>query len=176
MIKQIDDLKEAGNKRWYAVYTRNRHEKIVNSQLNKMGIETFLPLREHVSQWKDRKKRIQSPLFPGYLFTYINLKEDFIKLVSSRGLVRILGTNGKPEVIPEEEIDSLRTVVNGIYKYDPYPYLREGTKVVVTREPLEGTVGSIVERFGKHKLRVSIELIKRSVYVDIEADDVEVLQ
>ena len=62
------------------------------------------------------------------------------------------------------------------HKYSIGADLREGTRVVVTREPLEGTVGSIVERYGKHKLRVSIELIKRSVYVDIEADDVEVLQ
>ncbi len=164
------------DKQWYAIYTRSRHEKIVYELLNDKGIETFLPLRVFLSQWKDRKKKIESPLFPGYLFTRINILDDFTKVITSKGVVKILGTNGTPIPIPINEIDSVKTLLKSGLKYDPYPYLKSGMKVQVIRGPLQGIIGKINERLGKYKLLISIELIKRSISVEIDVKDIEPIE
>jgi len=163
-------------KQWYAIYTRSRHEKVVYELLNDKGIQTFLPLRVLLSQWKDRKKKIESPLFPGYLFTRINILDDFTKVITSKGVVKILGTNGTPIPIPTDEIDSVKTLLKSGLKYDPYPFLKSGMKVQVIRGPLQGINGKINERLGKYKLLISIELIKRSISVEIDVKDVEPIE
>ena len=163
-------------KQWYAIYTRSRHEKVVYELLNDKGVETFLPLRVLLSQWKDRKKKIESPLFPGYLFTRINILDDFTKVITSKGVVKILGTNGTPIPIPTDEIDSVKTLLKSGLKYDPYPFLKSGMKVQVIRGPLQGINGKINERLGKYKLLISIELIKRSISVEIDVKDVEPIE
>jgi len=163
-------------KQWYAIYTRSRHEKVVYELLNDKGIQTFLPLRVLLSQWKDRKKKIESPLFPGYLFTRINILDDFTKVITSKGVVKILGTNGTPIPIPTDEIDSVKTLLKSGLKYDPYPFLKSGMKVQVIRGPLQGIIGKINERLGKYKLLISIELIKRSISVEIDVKDVEPIE
>ena len=163
-------------KQWYAIYTRSRHEKVVYELLNDKGIHTFLPLRVLLSQWKDRKKKIESPLFPGYLFTRINILDDFTKVITSKGVVKILGTNGTPIPIPTDEIDSVKTLLKSGLKYDPYPFLKSGMKVQVIRGPLQGINGKINERLGKYKLLISIELIKRSISVEIDVKDVEPIE
>lgn len=164
------------NKNWFAVYTRNKHERVVETLLSEMGIETFLPTREQMSQRKDRRKVLNSPIFPGYIFTFIDLKSDYINVLSTKGVVTILGINGIPQYIPNDEIESLKLVLTSEYKNDPYPYLQKGTKVIVTKGPLEGTIGEIINKSGKFKLKVSVELIKSSVILDIDTCDVEVLQ
>ncbi len=164
------------DKQWYAIYTRSRHEKIVYELLNDKGIETFLPLRVFLSQWKDRKKKIESPLFSGYLFTRINILDDFTKVITSKGVVKILGTNGTPIPIPINEIDSVKTLLKSGLKYDPYPYLKSGMKVQLIRGPLQGIIGKISERLGKYKLLISIELIKRSISVEIDVKDIEPIE
>jgi len=166
---------EDKEKEWYAIYTRSRHEKIVDNDLTDKGVETFLPLREFVSQWKDRKKKIESPLFPGYLFTHINLVEDFRRIITTRGVVKIVGTNGTPVPIPKEQIDSVKALLKSSLKYDPYPYFSEGMEVLIISGPLQGVVGKVVEKRGKYRLLLSIDLIKRSVLVEVDAKDVEVL-
>ncbi|HLE24044.1 MAG TPA: UpxY family transcription antiterminator [Thermodesulfobacteriota bacterium] len=169
-------LGKEGEKQWYAIYTRSRHEKVVYELLNDKGVETFLPLRVLLSQWKDRKKKIESPLFPGYLFTRINILDDFTKVITSKGVVKILGTNGTPIPIPTDEIDSVKTLLKSGLKYDPYPFLKSGMKVQVIRGPLQGIIGKINERLGKYKLLISIELIKRSISVEIDVKDVEPIE
>ena len=169
-------LGKEGEKQWYAIYTRSRHEKVVYELLNDKGVETFLPLRVLLSQWKDRKKKIESPLFPGYLFTRINILDDFTKVITSKGVVKILGTNGTPISIPINEIDSVKTLLKSGLKYDPYPFLKSGMKVQVIRGPLQGIIGKINERLGKYKLLISIELIKRSISVEIDVKDVEPIE
>lgn len=164
------------NNNWFAVYTRNKHERVVETLLTEMGIETFLPTREQMSQRKDRRKILQSPLFPGYIFTFIDLKSDYINVLNTKGVVTILGINGIPQSIPNHEIESLKLVLRSEYKNDPYPYLQNGTKVIVTKGPLEGTIGEIISKSGRFKLKVSVELIKSSVILDINTCDVEVFQ
>jgi transcription antitermination factor NusG len=112
-------------------------------------------------------------LFPGYLFTRINLSEDFTKVISSKGVVKVLGTNGTPVPVPDEEVNSVKTLLKSGLKYDPYPYLNSQTKVIVVNGPLQGITGKIMARLGKYKLLISVELIKRSISVEIDVKDVE---
>jgi len=162
----------ASEKAWYAVYTVVRHEKAINEVCCKHSIETFLPLRETVNQWSDRKKRVRVPLFPGYLFVNI-LPQERWSVLSMPGVVRILGVNGTPVPVPEEQIDAIRRLLDSGLKYDPYSYLTEGREVVVIRGPLEGVRGKILKRRGNYRLVLSVDLILRSVSVEIDIEDVE---
>ncbi|MFQ5788187.1 MAG: transcription termination/antitermination protein NusG [Thermodesulfobacteriota bacterium] len=163
------------NKNWFAVYTRARHEKIVNSSLAEKDIETFLPLIDVISRWKDRKKKVQLPLFPGYLFVNMNLMElnEIFNVLNTHGVVRILGNNGEPIPIPIEQIEATRKLIETKLKFSPFPYYPEGTEVVVVRGPLEGVRGRILQIRGTYRLILSVNLIKRSVSVEVDIRDIE---
>ena len=135
---------------WYAVYTIVRHEKAVNKALTQKKITTFLPIKKVVNRWKDRKKEVSMPLFPGYLFVNL-LEEDRLNILNTQGVIRILGTNGEPEPIPEKQIEFIKTLVETNLNYDPWPYYTEGKEVIVVRGPLDGMCGKIVERRGEFK-------------------------
>lgn len=165
-------LEQAINKDWYAVYTVVRHEKRVNNALAQKDIETFLPLREEVSQWKDRRKRIQFPLFPGYLFVNLLLLDRW-KILNTRGVVRILGINGAPIPVPVEQIEAIKRLLESKLKFDPYTYFTQGREVVVVNGPLQGIKGRILERRGDYRLILSVDMIKRSVSVQVDVKDVE---
>jgi len=160
---------------WYAVYTVVRHEKAANTALKEKQIDTFLPLREVISQWKDRKKRVLLPLFPGYLF--VNTTLDYkLDILNTPGIVRILGISGRPVAIPDDQIVSIRKLLESKVSFDPYPYFKEGKRVIVTHGPLESIVGRIVERRGLKKLILSVDLIKRSVSVEVDIDLVDLVE
>jgi len=161
-------------KNWYAVYTIVRHEKAVNSALLEKDIETFLPLREVISQWKDRKKKVLLPLFPGYLFINSNL-EDRLTILNTPGIVRILGVTGSPIPIPDEQVEAIKKLIESRLPYDPYPYYNEGKMVMVVNGPLQGVVGRILQKRTSNKLILSVDLIKRSVSVEVQAEDVELV-
>ncbi|MGH7890184.1 MAG: UpxY family transcription antiterminator [Thermodesulfobacteriota bacterium] len=161
-------------KEWYAVYTVVRHEKAVNSALAEKEIETFLPLREVLSRWKDRKKRIQIPVFPGYLFVNIHLKEMW-DVLNRRSVVRILGVKGIPIPVPVDQISAIKSLLESNLRYDPYPYFSEGREVIVINGPLQGIRGKIVEVRGNYRLILSVDLIQRSVSVEIDMKDVELV-
>lgn len=166
----INDTK----KNWYAVYTIVRHEKAVNSALLEKDIETFLPLREVISQWKDRKKKVLLPLFPGYLFINSTL-EDRLTILNTPGIVRILGVTGSPIPIPDEQVEAVKKLIESRLPYDPYPYYNEGKMVMVVNGPLQGVVGRILQKRTSNKLILSVDLIKRSVSVEVQAEDVELV-
>ena len=166
-MSDCNSLASCMNKEWYAVYTVVRHEKTVNSSLAEKYIETFLPLREEVNSWKDRRKRVQLPLFPGYLFVNLLLK-DRLSVLNTRGVVRILGINGNPVPVPVEQIDAIKRVLESKLKYDPYPYFIQGREVVITNGPLQGMRGRILERRGSYRLILSIDIIQRSVVVEVD--------
>ncbi len=111
--------------RWYALYTRPRHEKAVAEQLERHRIEVFLPLREVLSRWKDRKKLVQRPLFPSYVFVRTDLGRKG-EVVRTNGVVCMVSFNGVLAPIPEEQIAAVRQVCLTKLPCDPYPYLTEG--------------------------------------------------
>ena len=170
-------LESSQSKLWYAVYTVVRHEKAVNSSFLKNNIETFLPLREVVSQWKDRRKKVLIPLFPGYIFVRIFDSDSWsiLSILNTRGVVRILSSNGSFLAVPTQQIDSVKRLVEANVEYDPYQYLVEGKEVTLVNGPLRGVTGKILERKGQNWLIVSIDIIKRSVSVKVDPADVELV-
>jgi len=160
------------NQRWFAVYTRSRHEKKVASLLEEKNIEVFLPLRKVLRRWKDRRKEIQLPLFSGYVFVRIGLQQR-ISILRTPGIVSILGDRGVPVEIPEQQIEAIRRVVQSDIKYDPYPYLKEGMRVTVVRGPLRGVEGVLVGKRKKHLLVLSVDLIQQSTALQVDISDTD---
>lgn len=159
--------------RWYAVYTRSRHEKVVAEELWKKQIEVFLPLHDKVSQWKDRKKTIQLPLFPGYLFVHAPLRDRRLDVLKVDSVVRIIGFNNEPVAIPDEQIQAVKTLVFSTLVFDPYPYLVVGDRVEIVRGPLKGLRGILLEKKNRLKFILSVDLILKSVACEVDASDVE---
>lgn len=157
--------------RWYALRTRSRHEKVVRDQLDKQGIEPLLPIVKRLSQWKDRKKEIEVPLFSGYCFVRFGQSEKLpVQKVS--GVVEIVGSGSRPEPIPDDEIQALKTLMSSVLPYDPHPYLHEGMAVEVVRGPLQGVRGVLLRKDKRHRLLVGIKLIQQAAAVEIDVGDV----
>lgn len=157
--------------KWYAVRTRSRHEKQVRDRLVAGGIEQLLPTVRRLSQWKDRKKEIEAPLFSGYCFARFPWAARHSVLTVS-GVVEIVGGGPRPEPIPDQEIEAIRTLMSSTLKYDAHPYLHEGMAVEVFRGPLEGVRGILVRKEKRHRLILSIHLIQQAASVEIDASDV----
>ncbi len=165
-------LSDTGPRAWYALQTRSRHEKIVRGHLERQDIEPFLPLFTQVSQWKDRKKKVEFPLFAGYCFARFGPAEDRSRILQCPGVVRIVGTQERPEVVPEEEIESLRLLVAQSFPYSTHPFLKEGSMVEVVRGPLKGARGRLVRQARECRLVLCVSLIQRAVSVEIDAADI----
>lgn len=164
--------------RWYAVHIRSRHEFQVSERLNLKGIDVFLPSVERLRKWKDRKKLIAFPLFPGYLFVHIPKRpQDILSVLKVKGTVRLLGSSpGEPEPIPDEQIISLKKLVENKSAsggLDPYPYLKEGQRVRIKKGALYGVEGILIERLGQHMLVISVDILRQGVALKIEASEVE---
>ena len=156
---------------WYAIWTRSRHEKQVRDQLDGRGIEPLLPLVTQRHQWKDRKKDVDLPLFPGYCFARFAWK-DSLCVLKAPGVVQVIGGSGHPEPIPEDEIQALKTLMIRTLPYDPHPYLREGMQVEVVRGPLKGIRGILVRKEKRQRLVISVHLIQQAASVEIDSGDI----
>ncbi len=163
------------NIKWYAVHVKSRHEFQALKSLNVKGIDAFLPTVERIRKWKDRKKTVEFPLFPGYLF--INMPESsqaMLIVLKTKGIVKLLGSlPGKPDPIPDVQIISLRKLVENKEALDPYPYLHEGQHVRIQKGPLAGVEGILTEKPGKHILVLSVDVLRQGVALTINASDVE---
>jgi transcription antitermination factor NusG len=159
---------------WYAAYTSANHEKRVAEQLGVRSVEHFLPLYESLRRWKDRKMRLQLPLFPGYVFVRLALR-DRLRVLQIPGLANLVAFNGTPAAVPQDEIEALRTSLASGVRAEPYPYLTAGRRVRIKYGPLTGMEGILLRRKGSLRLVISIELIKRSVAVDLDLADLTLL-
>jgi transcription termination/antitermination protein NusG len=158
--------------RWYAAYTCANHEKRVSEQLGVREVEHFLPLYSSVRRWKDRRVMLDLPLFPGYVFVRMAMW-DRLRVQTVPGVARLVGFDGKPAALPDEEIGALRTSLGSAIQAEPHPYLTAGRRVRMRSGPLAGMEGVLLRRKGSFRLVISIELIQRSVAVDADAADVE---
>jgi transcription antitermination factor NusG len=143
----------------------------VRDQLAAQGIEQLLPTVRRLSQWKDRKKEIEVPLFSGYCFVRFPWQERMPVLKVS-GMVEIVGGGSRPEPIPDEEINALKSLMASTLAYDAHPYLHEGMMVEVIRGPLKGVRGILVRKDKRHRLVISVHLIRQAASVEIDAPDV----
>jgi transcriptional antiterminator NusG len=157
---------------WFAVWTRSRHEKFVRDQLAERQVDVFLPTITKWSRWKDRKKKVDWPLFPGYCFAKFQLAER-LAILKCDGVVTIVSTDGRPSPIPQYEIESLRQLIASELSFDPCPLIKEGMLVEVKGGPLKGVVGRLVRKGAHARLVLSVDLIGQAVSVEVDAADVK---
>jgi transcription antitermination factor NusG len=157
---------------WFALHACAQHEKRIAAELQRRGIENFLPLFRTIRQWKDRRKQLDSPLFPGYLFVRLALREK-LKALQVPGVVRLVGFAGRPHPLPEQEIDALRVGITGGLVVQPHQYLTVGSRVRIVRGPLLGFSGILLRRKNVCRVVLSLNLIAQSASVEVSATDVE---
>ena len=161
--------------RWYAAYTSANHEKRVAIQLKERAVEHFLPLYESVRRWKDRRKRLQLPLFPGYVFVRFALR-DRLQVLQVPGVAKLVGFHGTPAELPQEEMEALRASLAGGVRAEPYPYLKIGRRVRVRVGLLAGLEGTLVRKKNGARFVMSLDPIMRSVAVEIDMAELESVQ
>lgn len=157
---------------WYAVKTRARHEKRVVQMLVERGLDCFAPLARQRHRWSDRVQLVEVPLFPTYVFVHIDLA-DRATVLTTRGVVGILGTGAQPSPIPDAEIDAVFQLLLQDAPLEPHPYVATGERVRIRWGPFAGIEGTIVRAEGKTKVIISIDLIRQAAALTIDAANVE---
>ena len=164
----VDDLN------WYALHCRPRHEKMVAQSLAERGVETFLPTVTEIHRWSDRRKSVQLPLFSCYVFAkFAPNRSDRLRVLRVGGVLSLVGSHGEGTAIPDEQIDSVRTLVERDVPWSPYPFLKIGQRVRIRGGALEGLEGILVSRRGNQTLVISVDAIQRSLAVRVEGYQVE---
>ncbi len=160
---------------WYAVNTRARHETKVETGLRRKGLEIFLPRISVLSRRRDRRRWLDTPLFPGYLFVHSDLEDcDYQHIIKEPGAIRILGIRGKFTPVPDETIASIQTLLQSRRPFDPWSKLGPGVKVRVVEGPLAGATGIILrQQKGRRRLVIVLELLQRAIAVNLEEEAVE---
>jgi transcription antitermination factor NusG len=152
---------------WYALYTRHQHEKVVHQILTGKGFEAFLPLYTTAHQWKDRVKRVSLPLFPCYVFLQGPLTQ-WLPVLTTPGVHTVVGFGGEPASISGAEIEAIRQVIENAVKVEPHPFLKYGDRVRVIAGPLRGLEGILLRKKNWCKLLLSVEMLQRSVAVEVD--------
>src|SRR6266404_8775018 len=157
---------------WYAAYTCAQHEKRVAAELGVREVEHFLPLYSSVRRWKDRRVSLDLPLFPGYVFVRMALR-DRLRVVQVPSVVRLVGFGGVAAALPEAEMEIVRAGLSRGSRAEPHPFLTVGRRVRITGGPFTGLEGILKQKKSALRVVVSLELIQRSVAVDVDAADVQ---
>lgn len=159
---------------WYAAYTRARHEKRVAQNLAERQVNCFLPVYRSLRRWKDRRKQLELALFPSYVFVRI-AHENWLQVLKVPSVVSLVSCNGQPVPIPDDEINVLQRGLGGNIHVEPHPYLTAGRRARVKNGPLTGAQGILVRRKNNLRLVLSVELLMRSLAVELDEEDLEPL-
>jgi len=154
---------------WYAIRTRSKCERLATTALENNGYESYLPVYRSRRRWSDRVVSIDAPLFPGYVFCRFN-SQHRLPVITSPGVVDIIGFANEPAPIPDQEIEAVQTVLNSGLAAEPFPFLREGQRVRVTHGALKDVEGILVKKKADWRLVVSVEILQRSVSVEFDGD------
>lgn len=161
---------------WYAAQTRSRHEHLVAHHLGSRAIVHYFPTFTETHLWSDRRKKIEVPLFPGYVFVRIApVNGCRLSVLKVPGVVRLVGSSLGGTPIPDEQIAAVRTMVERNLPWTSHPFLKEGDRVRVRGGALDGVEGLFVKRNGLETLVISVNAIQRSLCVSIQGYDLEVL-
>jgi len=159
---------------WYAVSVRPRYERLASRHLEQRGVNYLLPIYRSMRRWKDRRKELEMALFPGYVFVNIDAR-DRLGVLMVPGVLRFVTFQGQPAAVADSDIRALESSMSAGLGAKPHPYLREGRRVQVKRGPLAGVEGIVIRRKERFRLVLSIDLIMRSVVVEVDESDVEPL-
>lgn len=167
VVPRVEDKAE-----WFVLRTQARHEKCVAERARSRQVESFLPLYRSVRYWKDRRKELELPLFPGYVFVRTSIAERR-PILQVPGVLQFITCNGQPTPVPDAEVDALRRSVTSTAAIEPFSYLTTGRRVRVRGGPLAGITGILVAKKRQLRVVLSIELIQQSVAVEVDACDLE---
>jgi transcription antitermination factor NusG len=162
--------------RWYAVRTRSRHEKMVTTQLERIGLEAYLPVTSQVHKWSDRKRVVEVPLFSGYSFVRVDYhSENRVRVLQTNGVVNFVGVQNTGSPIPDGQIDDIRQLLARDVPFQEHSFLRIGQRVRVRGGSLDGVEGILEAKKGDRSLVISLEPIERSLSIRIDGYEVEPL-
>ncbi len=154
---------------WHALFVRSRHEKSVHAQLDAKSEEVFLPLYYRKHKWADRWKLVELPLFPGYVFCRFDSNKRSSVLATS-GVIDVVRIGSQPATINPSEIEAIQRVVKSPLLTEPHDDLVKGQKVMMSDGPLKGLTGTLMEHRKGPRLVISVDLLRRSVFIEIDRD------
>lgn len=174
IIKIMNKIKD--KKKWFAIYVRSRSEKKVLKQLEEKGIESFLPLITRIKQWSDRKKKVEEPLFRSYLFVNIDIAKQRDIILGIYGVVKFIEFEKNPVIVPLNQINAIRQYVcnTDLIGIDEYEEIKEGELVIIKSGSMKGLTGRFVKINGKHRLIVDIEVVGKTIPINVPRSNVEV--
>lgn len=159
---------------WFAVQTKPRHEKKVNSELREQDISSFLPLHREKRRWSDRSQWVELPMFPQYLFVRVPISGDSrLRVLQTAGVVQFVGATGRGVPIPDDQIESLLAIVSRGIPAASHEFLSVGQRVRIRGGVLEGIEGILSAIRNEKSLVVSVDLIQKSVAIRINGFEVE---
>jgi transcription antitermination factor NusG len=158
--------------RWYVAQTCAKHEKRVLDHLNRRSVDAYLPLYGATRKWKDRRVHLELPLFPGYVFVHLALR-DRLQVLQTPSVVRLVGFGGHVAALPDQEIESLRLGLAREMRIEPHLYLKDGHRVRIKTGPLQGLEGILLRKKNRSRFILSLDLIMRSVAVEIDVAELE---
>lgn len=167
--ERTSSLEEA---RWHALYTRHQYERLVAQALTGKGFDVFLPQYRAIHLWKDRRKELDLPLFPNYVFIQGGL-DRMLNILMTPGVHSVVAWGGRPADIPQHEIDAVRRLVESPLRIQPHPFLNCGDRVRIKSGPLEGIEGILVRNKSACRLVLSVEMLSRSTAVEVDFNMVE---
>jgi transcription antitermination factor NusG len=167
----------SGELQWFAVHTRSKHEMKVKAQLQGKKIHVFLPMLKELRRWSDRRKLIEQPLFPGYVFVRMDEQneENRISVLRTAGVVQFVGIQGNGTPIPEKQIENVQTLIASEIQFGLSPFLRVGQKVRIRGGCLDGIEGILTARNADRSVVVSVDLIQRSLSIRVSGFDLEMV-
>ena len=164
----------AGEHCWFAVQTKARHEKKIAAELTEKGVVVFLPLSPEVHQWSDRKRKVEVPLFSTYVFVRIGVDRNHrVTVLETNGVFRFVGSRGRGIPIPNEQIETLQTIIREEVRFSPHPFLNVGQKVRICGGSLDGICGILSAINNDQSLIVSVDSIQRSLAIQIDGYGIE---
>lgn len=156
---------------WFGIQVHLRKERVAAAHLDFKGYDVYLPMYRRRTRWSDRMIEADCPLFPGYLFCRFESTKP--RIVATPGVVAILGCGGRPEQVPDNQIEAIRTMLHCGLPVAPHRYLTEGEAITITKGPLKGVSGLLARNRNELKVVVSVELLQRSVAVEVDRDAIE---
>jgi len=169
-VMQCATLSRPDNLSWYAIRIQSRLGSVASATLRAKGYEEFLPLYRSQRRWSDRIKELELPLFPGYLFCRFDVSDRLMPILTTPGVIGIVGAGKTPVPIEGEEIGAIRAILCSGLLAQPWPFLRVGSKVYIEGGPLAGVEGMITNMDKVCRLVVSVSLLQRSVAVEIDRE------
>src|SRR3954451_5116927 len=157
--------------KWYALNVRRRMEKVAAACLEGKGYQYLLPVQRVKTQWTDRVKESERPLFPGYMFCRFDPRER-VPLLTTPGVLSIVGFGKEPVPVMDSEMEALARIVKSQHEAEPCAFVAKGEKVEITAGALKGLQGLVTEVGSGLRVIVSVELLQRSVSVHVQSTDI----